>query len=155
MKIKDFRLFLYTLFQSTRRFLFLFFFQFADNGDRIHGVSRKPRDRLSQHQIDFSVQAGIHHPVETLAPVRAESGNAIVNKHLHELPSSMLQYLVSVIIHLRRKARFLILMVGRNSGVSRTRCTAFSTSFIVAGRGTAFILVITLSFLFTNHFDTV
>ena len=96
-----------------------FFLQFPDGGEAVHSIPGKATHTLGHDRVDPARQGIGNHPVEAFTVLRADTGDALIGVHIHELLVGIALDVTGVVIHLRSVAGELLIAVGENSGISR------------------------------------
>ena len=92
-------------------------FQATDGGEGIHSVSGEPGQRLSENQIDFTVQGIRYHTVETVTLADRQPGDTIIGVHPGKDPARMALDVFREILLLGLETVLLGILHGGYSGI--------------------------------------
>ena len=93
-------------------------FQATDGGEGIHSVSGETGQRLSENQIDFTVQGIRYHTVETVTLADRQPGDTIIGVHPGKDPARMALDVFHEIFLLGLETVLLGILHGGYSGIS-------------------------------------
>ena len=88
-------------------------------GEAVHRVSREPRYRFRDNQLNLAVQGILHHAGESLALFHGGSRHAFIRIHPGEFPVRAALDVVGVIVHLGGVGGFLVFIVRGDSCIRR------------------------------------
>ena len=88
-------------------------------GEAVHRVSREPRYRFRDNQLDFAVQRVLHHTGKALTLFHGSPSHAFIRIHSGKLPVRAALDVVGVIIHLGGVGGFLVFVVRGDSCIRR------------------------------------